>query len=151
MSQRNTEVVSLSLPGKLVEQMEDTIEQMGYPSRSEFVRDSLRAFFTNRSAIESIEGKVDGLIILFYNHKAAANVGEVRHRNMGIIRSFMHSDLATCTCEDCTNDVCCEVLIFSGEGEKVRKAFYELRSLKGVERAEVFMPSMERCEGECGC
>ncbi len=126
-------VVSISLPKQTVEAMENAIDEMGYASRSELVRDSLREFMREKATLDRVTGRIEGVVMILYEHSSDGKVGEVRHRYMGTFRSFMHSDF------DIPDSPCCEVLIFSGDAEVVRKAFFELRSVKGVKEAHIFI------------
>lgn len=135
--QKKSEVISVSLPKKTVETLQRAVEEMQYMSRSEFVRDAVRAFLKEKQHIDSISGKVEGVIIILYGHTAATQVSDVRHSYIEMFRSFMHSDF------DIDNCSCCEVLMFSGDAKKLRSAFYELKSIKGVEEAHIFVASRQ--------
>ena len=132
---KNSEVISVSLQRKTVEVLKKAIVDMQYMSRSELVRDAVRAFLKEKQHIDKISGKVEGVIIILYNHDAGSQVSEARHKYIEMFRSFMHSDFDIETCS------CCEVLMFSGEAQKLRSAFFELKSIKGVEEAHIFVAS----------
>ena len=118
MSERPaTSIVSVSLPKRLAREMDDAAEDLGYASRSELVRDAVRGFLSRLHTLEGAQGHLEGVITLLYDHGRGARVSEVRHRYMGLFRSFMHSDFASDRC------TCCEVLVFSShrvEGSAVR-------------------------------
>jgi CopG family nickel-responsive transcriptional regulator len=128
-----TNVISISLPGRTVEAMEKAITEMGYVSRSELVRDALREFMRKKATLEDVEGNVEGVITILYGHDSDDRVSSVRHRHMGAIRSFMHSDFSI------DHATCCEVMMFSGKASDVRQAFNELKAVKGVDEAYIFI------------
>ncbi len=130
-------IISISLPRRIVDDMEIAADEMGYMSRSELVRDAIRSFLKEKSHLDHIEGPLEGVVTLLYNHEHGARVSEVRHQYMDLFRSFLHSDFNVDQCS------CCEVLVFSGDADKVRAAFYDLRSIKGVEEANIYIAS--RC------
>ena len=132
---KNLNIISVSLPAKISAEMDTAVSEMGYMSRSELIRDSVRDFLRENIKIEKISGRVEGVVTLLYSHDCATKVSQVRHRNIGIFRSFMHSDFDI---DDCS---CCEVLIFSGDAEAVRKAYYELKAIKGVDEARIYIAS----------
>ena len=129
------EIISISLPKEAVRVLDEACGGMGFKSRSEFVRDAVRAFVREKEEIDRITGIIEGVLILVYEHEADNKVSAIRHRYDNVFRSFVHSDFREVTCK------CCEVLIFSGEAEKVRKAFYELRTVRHVEEAHLLVTS----------
>jgi metal-responsive CopG/Arc/MetJ family transcriptional regulator len=108
---------------------------MGYRSRSELIRDALRAFLKEKACLDEHQGAIEGVITLLYEHDAAAVVSTVRHQHMHIFRSFMHSDFDATACS------CCEVLMFSGDVVAVSTAYYQLKAIKGVEEAHIYVAS----------
>ena len=131
----SSSIISLSLPENILREMDETVIEMGYGSRSELIRDSLRAFMKEKVSVKSMKGRVDGLMIIVYDHDRAHDISEVRHEHMSVFRSFLHTDF------DSGKGVCCEVMVVSGDGERVREAFFDLKSMKGVREAQIFMAS----------
>jgi CopG family nickel-responsive transcriptional regulator len=128
-------IVSISLPQKILNDIERALSDLGYMSRSELIRDAVREFLRETKKLEDVQGIVEGVITLLYNHDVASKVSEVRHRSKEIFRSFMHSDF------DIDNCSCCEVLLFSGDAATVRKAYYELKAIKGVDETHLYVAS----------
>ena len=126
-------VISISLPERTVEAMGAVVREMGYASRSELVRDALRDFMREKAVIDELSGKAQGVMVLLYNHDANPVVSEVRHRHMEVFRSFTHSDF------DSHHAACCEVLLFSGPADGVRSAYFELKSIRGVQEAHIYV------------
>jgi CopG family nickel-responsive transcriptional regulator len=127
-----TRIVSLSLPNATLDEIDDAADDAGYPSRSELVRDAVRAFLRERAEVKALSGHVNGIIIMVYDHGCAAKVSEVRHRHMGVFKSFMHADFDG-------GDDCCEVLMFCGDAEKVRESYDQLAILVGVKETRLFL------------
>jgi CopG family nickel-responsive transcriptional regulator len=134
-SKKNLNIVSISLPNKISNEMDNAITELGYTSRSELIRHAVRDFLKDNIEIEKVSGTVEGVVTILYSHDYATKVSDVRHRNIGIFRAFMHSDFDIDGCS------CCEVLMFSGDAGQVRKAFYELKALKGVDEARIYIAS----------
>jgi CopG family nickel-responsive transcriptional regulator len=134
-NKKDLNIISVSLPDRISDEMDAAVTKLGYMSRSELVRDAVREFLKDQSKIDDVKGMIEGVVTLLYDHDYADKVSEVRHRYMQIFRSFMHSDFEIDECS------CCEVLIFSGDAKTVRKAFYELKSKKGVDEASIYIAS----------
>ncbi len=137
---KDTEIISVSLPGSTAREIDRLVEEKGYPSRSELVREAVRGLIKADQRLADLEGTIEGVIILLYDHKASREVSDVRHANMNLIKSFMHTDFADHTCavhEDTCK--CCEVLLFSGDAAQVRRVHNALRTTKHVEESLVFL------------
>lgn len=134
-NKRDLNIISISLPEKISRDMDSTITKMGYMSRSELIRDAVRDFLKDVGKLDELKGNIEGVVTLLFNHDCGQKISEVRHKYIRIFKSFMHSDFDI---DDCS---CCEVLIYSGNAREVRKAFYELRSIKGVEEAGIYIAS----------
>jgi CopG family nickel-responsive transcriptional regulator len=129
---KDTRIVSLSIPQATLNEIDRTVGEVGYPSRSELVRDAVRAFLRERAEVKTLSGHVNGIIILVYNHGCAAKVSEVRHSHMGVFKSFMHADFDG-------GDDCCEVLMFCGDAAKVKESYDALSATLGVKEARLFL------------
>lgn len=134
-SREPVEIISVSVPESLLQDMGRAMVEGGYTSRSELVRDALRAFLKNRTHLDDCHGIIQGVITLLYWPVSAGRLSAVRHRYMHLFRSFVHSDF------DTSSAPCCEVLLFSGEAAVVRQACNELQSVKGVEESHIYIAS----------
>ncbi|MCI0497041.1 MAG: CopG family ribbon-helix-helix protein [Thermoplasmata archaeon] len=128
-----TSVISISLPTSTVAEMGAALEDMGFVSRSELVRDALREFMREKRSVERLDGKVQGVMVLLYHHDASGRVSDVRHRHREVFRSFTHSDF------DSRAASCCEVLLFSGEAKEVTAAYFELKGVRGVLETHIYV------------
>jgi metal-responsive CopG/Arc/MetJ family transcriptional regulator len=137
---KDTEIISISLPESTASEMDRLVTDMGYPSRSDLVRDAVRGLIQSRMELANLEGTVEGVMILLYDHKASRDVSDIRHTNMDLIKSFMHTDFAghSCSVHEGTCK-CCEVLMFSGEADDVRRLHNAFRTTKHVEESLVFL------------
>ena len=88
---KDTEIISISLPQGVAKEMDRLVVDQEYPSRSELVREAKRE-------MEGVEGAVDGVMILLYDHKASRTVSDIRHGSMHLFKSFMHTDFEDHSC-----------------------------------------------------
>ncbi len=137
---KDIEIISVSLPEKTARQLDNLVKEKGYPSRSELVREAVRGLIKADQRLADLEGDIDGVIILLYDHKASREVSDVRHANMHLIKSFMHTDFTDHTCSVHEGACkCCEVLLFSGDAEEVRNVHDAFRTTKHVDESLVFL------------
>ena len=128
----NARVVSLSLPDDILREVDREVREAGYSSRSELVRDAVRCFLKGKEEVSELSGHLDGVMVLVYGHRHAAQVSEVRHRHMSVFKSFMHADFDG-------GDDCCEVLMFCGDAAEVREAHDSLSTIVGVKLTRLFL------------
>ena len=137
---KGTEIISVSLPEATAREVDELVGEMSYPSRSELVREAVRALIKSKVELERLEGNVDGVLILLYDHKAARAVSDIRHDNMHLFKSFIHTDFEGHSCsvhDDACK--CCEVLLFSGSAKDLRAVHNRFRTTKHVEESLVFL------------
>jgi len=137
---KDVEIVSVSLPPGTVREMDRAVKEVGYPSRSELVRDAVKGLLRSKVELEGVQGHIEGAIILLYDHEAEVDVGTVRHEHMAVFTSFMHTELECREGMDgqCPRH-CCEVLMFSGDAVDVRSAHNRLKGTKHVTEVLVFI------------
>jgi len=132
-SKKETEILSFSIPKKLGRDLEDLVKEIGYSNRSELIRDALRLFMKSKVDIDNLQGKVEGVLIALYDHSAEAEASDIRHNNMDIIKSFMHTDFNERT------KTCCDVLFFSGKSANVKALAFSLETVKNVKEVNIFV------------
>jgi CopG family nickel-responsive transcriptional regulator len=118
MSQKITRV-SLTLPKKLLDELDRTLKTQDYASRSEAVRDALRDFLASYKWRQGLKGELVGVIVIVYEHDA----------RMGIMTTVQHVHLDAKTC--------LETLIVRGSAKKIRRLVDQLGALRGVKQAKL--------------
>ncbi len=84
-------VISISIPDKLLQAIDEILEDEGYTSRSEFMRSLIREYLEERAGTR---GAIASLIIVLTDHdeslKVDQKVIETIHKYQGIVRAFYH-------------------------------------------------------------
>ncbi|MEX2721862.1 MAG: CopG family ribbon-helix-helix protein [Candidatus Wukongarchaeota archaeon] len=124
--EKKAEIISLSLPQTLIDQIDNIQNDIGFSSRSEVIRNAIRSYISELRAEEVIDGLLEGAIITSYNLKAGAGLSEIKHNQLPLIRAFLHSHFAN-------TDKCLEILVVSGPNEKIKNLIKAIKSQKGVE------------------
>ena len=128
-----TEILSFSLPGDLVKRLDTLSMAVGYSTRSELIRDGVRLLLKQNEKLDGMKGTSEGVIILLYDHAAETRVSELRHQFTDIFRSYTHCDF------EVKSHRCCEILVFRGEADRVRKAIEGLQAVRNVDEVQVFL------------
>ncbi|MCD6360448.1 MAG: nickel-responsive transcriptional regulator NikR [Armatimonadetes bacterium] len=121
----------VSMPGHLLEAFDQLIEEAGYASRSEALRDVVRDFLVARRW-DIPEGEVVGTITLVYDHHTRG----LEHT----LTSIQHDAEATVICSThvhLDHHNCIEVIVVAGNSVEVRKLANRLISTRGVKHGQL--------------
>jgi len=120
-------IVSISVNEELLGKFDETSARNGYSTRSEAIRDAMRAFVGD-AELEIEGGENIAIISLIYAKGVnRAELIRVQHR-FPEIQTMLHTHL------DDKN--CLEVYILKGEGERLKKLVREIRHIKAVKRVD---------------
>jgi len=124
----------VSLEKGLLEKFDALLEERGYSSRSEALRDLIRQSLIEKKWREGAE--VAGAVTLIYDHHRKDLVGritDIQHDCPHLIISTQHIHL--------DHDHCLEIIAVRGGSEEVRRLADSLRSIKGVKHGTINMSS----------
>lgn len=123
--------ISVSLPERLLAQLDQRVDREGYPSRSELLRDLIRG----QLVTEKWEGdaeEVIGVLTISYDHhrrELAERVMTIQHERFVNVLCSTHVHL--------DEHECLEVIILRGRPREVERMSGEIGSLKGVKLARL--------------
>ena len=124
MAERTTRF-GVSIPNRLLERFDGLIEEKGYSSRSEALRDLIRDFLVEaewESDVETI-----GTVTLVYDHhvkELSDELNSIQHDMGKAIISTLHVHL--------DHHMCLEVVLVRGKSSEIRKMADRLIGTKGV-------------------
>ncbi|NVN93154.1 MAG: nickel-responsive transcriptional regulator NikR [Desulfuromonadales bacterium] len=127
----------ISIEEPLLNSYDKLIEQKGYMTRSEAIRDLIRASLID-DRIENADASVVATVTLVYNHHVrdlSDKLTEQQHGHSDRIISTLHVHL------DPHN--CLEVLILRGKACEVKRIADELIGVKGVKHGKLVMTTAE--------
>ena len=129
--------IGVSLPENLLNKFDEIIQQRGYSSRSEGVRDAIRNYIVNFEWMNDIDGERVGVITIVYDHSPKGledNLTEIQHDFGSTIKSSLHVHLS--------QNTCLEVVVLRGNGEDVRKTAERMMALKGAKHVKLTTTSI---------
>lgn len=121
----------VSLPKKLVDRFDETIESLGYKNRSKAIQDALTEFI-NQKRINTKDSKVTCTISYLYDHHTSgvnSKLTEIQHKHGLRIKSTMHAHLS--------HHQCVEVLIAEGKPLEIQKLYGNLSAIRGVQNCKI--------------
>ena len=131
MADKKTIRFSVSLPATLLAQLDRRIVGRGYDSRSEFVRDLIRARLVEE-AWTNAGSEVHGVLTIIYDHHHRGltdKLHRVQHNRFVHILCTQHVHL--------DHDHCLETIVLRGTPGEIERMALEIGGLKGVSFAEL--------------
>jgi CopG family nickel-responsive transcriptional regulator len=123
-------VISVSVPEKLLDRVENSIKEQGFANRSEIVRQALRAFITETRGLRELEGEIAASITIIYERGAKkGQISEIQHSFGNIISTFLHAHIE--------EDYCIEVIVVKGEADNIRKLVEAFRTNEQINQIKV--------------
>ncbi|AOV95216.1 nickel-responsive regulator 1 [Nanohaloarchaea archaeon SG9] len=125
-------VVSVSLNDKLLEDIDDFMDEQGFSGRSEVMRTAVRALLRDRKEISGLEGTVDAVIIVTHEDEDSGEIDDIQHDYQETIRTQLHNHM--------DEHKCLEVFMLHGEAEKVKELYNKFQASSKVEQAKIIVP-----------
>ncbi|MGD9130372.1 MAG: CopG family ribbon-helix-helix protein [Candidatus Bathyarchaeota archaeon] len=122
-------IISVSVPEKLLERVEESIKEQGFANRSEIVRQALRAFITETRSLRELEGEISASITIIYKRGANGQISEIQHSFGNIISTFLHAHVE--------EDYCIEVIVVKGKADNIRKLVEAFRTNEQINQIRV--------------
>lgn len=106
-------VISISLADESISSLDKIQECLGLSGRSEAVRASIRLAESELRDLGSMEGDVEGVLVVVHSTHSDQWMNVIQHRYEGIIKTQMHSHLQ--------DRKCLEVLILSSDADTLER------------------------------
>jgi CopG family nickel-responsive transcriptional regulator len=130
--------ISVTLPPELRTDVDSIVEGSEYDSRSEAIRDALRAFVTEFNRQTNLAGRLSGTVVVLYDHHRPGTTDEMtalQHTFDDTIVAVQHVHLS--------ERLCLESIAVDGPGEKIERLVGRLRPLKGVSQVKLTVVEAE--------
>ena len=124
--------IGVSLPSNLLNKFDGIIRGRGYSSRSEGIRDAIRAYIVEYEWMEREAGEEIGTITYLFDHSQRGlgdALTEVQHHYLDMIRTSTHVHL--------DEENCFEVIVMKGEAKKIKGLAEAIMSLRGVKHLKL--------------
>lgn len=104
-------IVSISINDKLLSELDELQDKMGYSGRSEAVRAGVRMLLQDAREDERLRGILTGVLLVIHAHEAEDIVTDVKHRYTDVIHTQLHNKFQ--------EGKCLELFILNGEAERI--------------------------------
>ncbi len=126
--------IGVSIPSELLSEFDAVVKKRGYGSRSEALRDAMRAYLSDYEAFNQTKGDQVGVVSLMYNHEQRGLISlltDIQHENAQLITSTIHIHLDTSNC--------LEIDVVQGSAQDIRAFADKIVVQSGVYRVSVFV------------
>jgi len=125
-------IVSVSIGSEELSEIESLQRELGISGRSEIMRMGIKKLSSDQKELSSLSGNIDCVLLVVHKHDSTHAVAEIRHDFESMIRTQLHSHIA--------KDKCLEILVASGDSNKVKKMVKAFESLKKVDYVKLVVP-----------
>ncbi len=134
-----TRTISISLPQRLLEDVEQCAETDGFRGRSEVVRAGIDLLLQKRNKENDHTGQSSGTLTVLFDESATGEIAAARHDHQDIVTSLLHSHT--------TNGRCIEAILLEGEASQLTALANSLRGHPLVDLVElVLVPNKEKTQ-----
>ena len=116
--------VTISLPGPMLQELDQAAKDAGFGSRSDAIQAALIEFLSVQRAQRAKNPTQLAVIAVCFNRKDERRIADAKHTHSEVIKSMMHTHLE--------GDDCVEIFVANGPQQKIRALESQLNSLRGV-------------------
>jgi len=123
--------INISLPDEMIEKLDGIVKERQYASRSEIVRDALRALFSDIEWSSRLTGTALAVVTMTFNvdrRGVFEEISQLQHRYEDIISTTLHNHM---------RGSCLEVVLTKGDIARIRELADGLKAVRGVEVVKV--------------
>jgi CopG family nickel-responsive transcriptional regulator len=121
---RQAKVVSVSLPERLLTELDRFVSEGDFAGRSDAVQSALVDFMAERRAWKGKNSRENAIIAVCFNKRDERGVGEVKHAYTDVMKSMLHTHLE--------GDDCVEVFVVEGQTGRIQAMTKALQGLRGI-------------------
>ena len=118
-------VISISLTDTNVQDLDDLQKTLGLTGRSEAIRACLRSAVGEMHERDSLEGEVEGVMIIIHRPNEGHELDKARHEFQEIIMTQVHSHLR--------NGKCLDLFLIRGVAASVRSMLSTFQKEEGLD------------------
>jgi len=128
--------VGVTFPSELLNELDEIVQKVGYPSRSKAIQESVKLLVTEHRWLGDEKGARVGVIVLVYDHESRGledYLTDTEHEYARVICSSIHVHL--------TERDCLEAIVVRGDATRIRDLAERLRTRRGVKQLKLTIVS----------
>jgi CopG family nickel-responsive transcriptional regulator len=104
-------IVSISLNGEILSELDKLQSTMGFSGRSEAIRAGIRSFVSEEKQKSDLSGNIHAILLVVHNDEFDHVVSGITHNFEDLITTHLHSKI--------DKEKCMELFVIDGDAEKV--------------------------------
>jgi CopG family nickel-responsive transcriptional regulator len=123
--------INVSLPDEMIEEINGTLREGHYASRSEIVREALRTLFSEAKWTSRLTGTALAVVTMTFNVERRGvfeEISRLQHRYEDVISTTLHNHMG---------GSCLEVILTRGDIARIRELAERLKAIRGIELVRV--------------
>ena len=104
-------IVSISLNGEILSELDKLQSTMGFSVRSETIRAGIRSFVSEEKQKSDLSGNIHAILLVVHNDEFDHIVSGITHNFEDLITTHLHSKI--------DKEKCMELFVIDGDAEKV--------------------------------
>ena len=104
-------IISVSLSGEILAELDKLRSSMGFAGRSETIRAGIRSFVAEEKQKAELSGTVHAILLVVHNDEYDDIVSHLKHNFEDLITTHLHSKVE--------GEKCMELFVMDGEAERV--------------------------------
>lgn len=104
-------IISISLSGELLTELDKLQKSMGFTGRSEVIRAGIRSFVSEEKQKDELSGSLHAILLVVHNDELDDIIAGLKHSFEDLIITHLHSKIH--------GDKCVELFMLDGEAERI--------------------------------
>jgi CopG family nickel-responsive transcriptional regulator len=128
----------MSLTSELLNRLDRLVDEKGYSSRSEAIRDAVRQYLSDYELSRFTSGNITATITIVSEHEfhdIDEKITRLRHEHDRIVTGNMHLHLS--------DHLCLEVFITKGDADEIMHFIGRIRALKNIQQVRFTITPIE--------
>ena len=113
------DIMSVSLPESLRQELDRCIEEEGYTGRSQAVREGISKVVGDSKRLSSLDGYCSVLATFTYGDEHGSHRHDVKRNHSSVIQTHLHHCVS--------NGKCVDILVLEGHAETIRSCVRSMR------------------------
>ena len=118
-------IVSISLNGEILNELDRLQKSMGFSGRSEVIRAGIRTFVSEEKQKSNLSGNIHAILLVVHNNEFDHIVSGITHNFEDLITTHLHSKIE--------KEKCMELFVIDGDAEKVSTMTKDFQTNKSMD------------------
>jgi CopG family transcriptional regulator, nickel-responsive regulator len=122
-------IVSISLNGEILGELDKLQSALGFSGRSEIIRAGIRNLLAEERERQDLTGLLHALLLVIHDEKSDDQVTEIRHEYDELINTHLHSKI--------DGDRCLEIFLIKGDANEIRQMTKKFQANKKMDHIKL--------------